>query len=251
MKKLFWKGGMLAMACMLPVLAWSGSFRVAPIKVYFEPGKTSAIVKIVNDDKENLKLELDVKQWHQGTATGEDLLTDTKDVIFFPKMLEIEPGKEKIVRIGYRGKPSAIEQAYRLFVKELPVIKPGETALKFALRIGAPVFVKPLQTKVALSVESAEVSGGKLHVWVKNSGNSHAMVKKILAAGVNAAGANSLNAETGGWYVLAGVTREFIVELPEKDCGKTSHIKVDVQEDGNSTTSDIQLKAGQCKAAKG
>jgi len=251
-KNTLWMIGLIMlMLALSPGWAAAGSFRVSPIKVYFEPGITSTTVKVTNDDKENLKLELDIKQWRQDGATGKDLLTDTKDMIFFPRMLEIEPGKEKIIRVGFRGKPSPGEQTYRLFVKELPVIKPGETALKFALRVGVPVFVKPLQAKSELSVEHAEVSGGALHVRVKNSGNSHAVVKKVLVSGTDAKGRDSLQAETGGWYVLAGATREFIVDLPEKDCRKTSRIRIDVQEEGNSTTSDIHPKANQCKADKG
>jgi len=251
MQKACWKRVFLVLALILPTLAWSGSFRVVPIKVYFEPGKTSTTVKIINEGKENLKLELDVKQWHQGDATGKDLLADTKDIIFFPKMLEIEPGKDKIIRVGFRGELSANEQAYRLFVKELPVIKPGEMALKFALRLGMPVFVKPLQAKAALTVASAKVSAGKLVVRVKNVGNSHALVKKVLASGMDAAGKDSLNAEVGGWYVLAGATREFIIDLPEKECAKTSRVNIDVQDAGKGVISNVQVKAGQCKAAKG
>jgi len=238
-----------ALALMLPAVVSAGSFRVVPIKVYFEPGMTSTVVKIVNEDEASLKLELDVNRWSQGQVRGEDQLTETKDLVLFPKMLEIGPGKEKIVRVGFRGKPSAGEQTYRLFVKELPVSKPGELALKFALRIGVPVFVKPMQPKREISIASAEVAGGKLHVRVKNSGNTHTVVNKVQASG--AAAKDALSAEAGGWYVLAGATREFTVDLPEKACAKTDLIHVDVQASGGSIKADVQVDAGQCKAVKG
>jgi len=248
MKKLLWKGVAIAIILLLPGLALSGSFRVVPIKVYFEPGNTSATVKIVNEDKENLKLELDVQKWLQSTDKGADELSDSKDIIIFPKMLEIEPGKDKIVRLGYRGKPAAKEQTYRLFVKELPVIKPGEMALKFALRIGVPVFVKPLQPKTELTIAGATVSGGKLLVRVSNHGNTHALVTGIMALGESAAGAKTLTAESAGWYVLAGATREFVVNLPAKDCVKTKVIHLEVKQDAKSFKSEVSVSGDQCRA---
>ncbi len=239
-----------ALALVLPALAWSGSFRVVPIKVYFEPGITSATVKIVNEDSENLKLELDAQKWRQSQGSGADELSDSKDLIIFPKMLEIEPGKEKIVRLGYRGKPAAKEQTYRLFVKELPVIKPGEMALKFALRIGVPVFVKPLQAKTKLAIAKTEISDGKLLVWVSNHGNSHAMVTGIQAAGETADGIKTLAADASGWYVLAGATRKFIVSLSEKECAKTKVVHLEVKQDTKSFKSEVSVSSNQCHSPR-
>ena len=251
MKSILYQGSVLVLVLLMPALAWSGSFRVVPIKVYFEPGKTSTVVKIVNEDQESLMIELDARKWSQDKVKGTDVLKKTKDLILFPKMLEIPPGKEKIVRVGYRGTPTASEQTYRIFVKELPVTKPGETALKFALRVGVPVFVKSIQPTKQLSIASTEVSDGKLQVRIKNSGNSHAVVGKVQAVGKDKSGKDSFSAESGGWYVLAGATREFTVGLPEKGCRKSSSINIDVKEGSNSIKSDVQVKAAQCKAVKG
>lgn len=226
--------------------ALAGSFKVVPIKVYLDAKAKTTVVKVTNDSDEKVTVQLDAKAWAQG-PDGRDVYTDTKDIIFFPKIADIKPGEERIIRVGYKGKPSATERTYRLFIQELPVTKPGEIALKFALRFAVPVFIAPPTEKTDRSIAGVELKDGSVNVRVKNNGNKHFIVSKIKAAGHKGSGKEVFNTETGGWYVLAGVTKSYSVDVPEAECKKSKTIKVSVEVGKESMSSELKVASALCK----
>jgi len=150
--------------------------------------------------------------------------------VFFPRIVTLEKGEEKSFRIGYEMKsPVDVEKTYRLFLRELPVIKPGEKVLKVALRLAIPVFISPKKKSPKIAVEGVELSQGKVSVTVKNSGNSHALVEKLTVAGADEKGAAVFKKEAPGWYVLPGAKKTFTIDIPEEECRKTRSIRVAVK----------------------
>ncbi|MFC1855474.1 molecular chaperone [Thermodesulfobacteriota bacterium] len=210
----------------MPLHAFAGSFKTVPLKLYMEAKTKSTNLKIVNTSEETLNLQLKSVKWTQN-ENGQDNYEPTKDILFFPKMLTIEKGDSQIVRVGYKGKQVITdEQTYRLFVKELPVAKPGEQVLKMALNIGLPVFIKPAEGTIKMSLEEAKLANDMLVVKIKNSGTSHFVVSKVHATGFDASGSESFKAEQPGWYVLPGISKYFSVKIPRDGCLNTSDIKI-------------------------
>jgi fimbrial chaperone protein len=224
----------------------AGSFTVSPVKLHFNFKTKTTVIRITNNNDEKVTVQLDAKEWSQDEP-GPDIYQQTKDIVFFPKIITIEKKEERIIRVGYQGNESAAtEKTYRLFLDELPVTKPGEMALRFALRVAVPIFISPLKEIKKPSIEKVKLLEGKLAVKVKNSGNIHFIVGEITAIGLDSLGKEVFKKDVNGWYVLAGVARTFDIDIPEEDCIKADKIKVTVGVERTSMRDDLFLDQSQC-----
>lgn len=214
----------LALALAAP--AHGGTFRVTPVKVYLEPRANSASVTVTNDGTEAVTVQIEARRWTQGGANGDDVYTPTDEILFFPKMATLPPGAERVIRVGLRGPRETRERTFRLFVRELPVQAPGETTVKLALNLGIPIFVKPQKELVEWELEAASLSEERLRILVRNKGNTHVAVARLVANGIGDQGEVFVR-EVGGWYALAGGARRFVVVIPVEDCRKARAIRIE------------------------
>lgn len=236
----------LATAVLLIPSGALAGFRVVPIKIYLDANTRTTVLKVTNDGDEKATVQVEAFEWGQD-AQGKDVYLPTKELVFFPKITDIEKGEEKIIRVGYEGKmKEPVEKTYRLFLQELPVSKPGEVAVKMAIRMGLPVFIKPVKETRAKAIEGMELSGGDLMVRVSNSGNTHLIVTKILVKGFNEAGAETFARETSGWYVLAGKTGSYTVPISRDECLRSRSLKAQVEADSRATDKTIEISQAMC-----
>jgi len=226
-----------------PVMA--SSFKAMPLRLYLNSKDNTEVLKVVNEGNEKVTVQVSVKSWSQD-GSGKDEYSDTDQLIVFPKMTSIEAGAEKVFRVGYRGGEVVDEKTYRIFVQELPVNKPGATALKFALNLSLPVFVAPKVVKSEWEIKSLKVEGGEIKVEVKNYGNRHLMVKKITTNGVDRSGKNIFSNEKSGWYTLSGSSREYVVEMPLKDCMLAEKVKVEVSSKSETKQQEARVTRTMC-----
>ena len=56
----------------------------------------------MNEGEDKITVQLNAKSWDQDDQ-GTDNYSETRDIVFFPKILEVEPATERIIRIGYQG----------------------------------------------------------------------------------------------------------------------------------------------------
>jgi fimbrial chaperone protein len=217
-----------------------------PTKLFVDAQVKTAVLKIVNEGDEKVAIQLDAKRWRQDES-GKDVYDATGDIIFFPKILNIEKGQTQIIRIGFQGAQKPGEETYRLFLQELPVIKPGEMALKFALTLSIPVFVKPLKEAPAdWSAEPSVLSEETLRVKVKNNGNRHISVSKIKVVGLDEAGVEVFKGESAGWYTLSGTAKIFPVSISFEDCLKAKTIQVATSVDKETKTFRLNVEKEMC-----
>lgn len=228
--------------------AHAGSFKVAPIKLFYDAKAKSAVLRVHNTDREKATLQLEAFKW-TNSEDEQDQYTPTSDIVFFPKILVLEKDEEKIVRVGYRGEPEKNERTYRLYLEELPVSKSGETAIKTVLRLGVPIFIAPIAPQRIGWVDKIELRAGVLGVTVKNIGNQHLLVTKLKASAVNSADTETFAKEVGGWYVLPGVARTFYIDFPKEACEKSKTVKLTIQvEQHANLTAESELDPAQCRA---
>jgi fimbrial chaperone protein len=238
---------LLILLLLFPIQAIAGSFKVIPIKLFFDAKTSSAVLRLLNEGDEKVTVQLNAMIWSQD-ENGEDRYEPAKDIIFFPKIADIDKGGERIVRVGYQGPKSGTrEKTYRLFLQELPVSKPGETALRLVLKLAVPIFIAPAKEIKERVIEKTELSSGRVLVKVKNGGNAHFIVSKIKAAGLDVSGAEVFSKEIGGWYVLAGAFRIFTIDIPEKECLKASLIKITAEAEGSGMDAQLNVNPVQCK----
>jgi fimbrial chaperone protein len=115
-----------------------------------------------------------------------------------------------------------------------------------AIRMGLPVFVEPEKKLKDRKIEKLQLADGSLMVTIKNSGNSHFVVSKIKAKGRDESHTEVFTKEAGGWYVLAGATKTFAVDVPKEDCLKATEIKAEAEVEKDVIASSLKVDTNQC-----
>jgi fimbrial chaperone protein len=191
----------LACAGLSPERAVAGSLRVGPTRLDLSVRHPVVVLEVQNTGGSAALAQLDTFAWRQ--AGGGDLLEPTADIIVTPTVMELAPGETRLVRVGLRQANAAeVERSYRLFVREVPT--EGGPALRFALRIGVPVFALAAQAGVV----PADLGwrwmppdvGGCTGVQVINSSGRH---ERILAGEIVSAAGEVLWRSSEPVYVLA------------------------------------------------
>ncbi len=217
--------------------ASGAEFSVSPIRVEFDRTTRTSSVNVRNDGDRPLRAQVTLSEWTQD-GDGRDVYSESKDLVFFPKLLNVDPGKEAVVRIGVRSLPAAVEKAYRLYVEEMPDPSPeGGARVNVRVRFGVGVFVQPPAKSIRAEIVALDVRDGTVHVPVRNTGSVSFRVDKVVLCGTRASG-EPLSREIGGWYVLAGATRPFQARLAEEEC--RGLVRIDVE----ATGTDVKMEAG-------
>lgn len=204
-----------------------------PTKLFLAGGKKTEVLKVNNEGDDKVTIQVEAVKWSQGEG-GKDIYEPTEDIVFFPKIFTVEKGKEWLLRVGAKSqKIETKEAAYRIFLQEIPVSRPGESQLTLALRLSIPVFIKQAKEVKEWAIEKVELSEGMLLIKIKNGGNSHISVSKMKAMGLDASNQEVFKKEEAGWYVLPGVVRTFGLKIPWKECLNSTAIKI-VAEVGES-----------------
>jgi fimbrial chaperone protein len=216
---------------LLPVTARAGDWRVSPIRLDLGRDAKSGAVTVANDADERLQVQMKAFEWTQD-AEGKDRYEETGEILFFPRLMILEPKEEKILRAGIRVPAAAKEKAFRLFIEEIPGPRKAEGVnVAVAIRFGVPIFVKPLKEEARGEVGTMTLSAGALLVPVNNTGNVHFIVQSVLVRGRNGAGEEIFSRELGGWYLLAGVSRGYTTTIPPGTCGNMAVIEAEVKTD--------------------
>ena len=212
--------------------AHAGSFSVAPYRVHLDQDHPSAVVKVRNQGDGTAVVQITAVKWSQD-PDGVDRYEPSTDLVLFPKIVEIDEGLEKSVRIGLPV-PNRTDQelAMRVYFEQLPVPRPGASELRVGLKVGVPVFFTPRGALPEPRIETVDLPQDTLLVRVRNQGNTYFMASKLAAHGVDSAGATTFVREQDGWYVLAGAARLFRLRLEpeERARSKTIHVSVTIED---------------------
>lgn len=226
----------LLLAALSAAPARAANFDVAPTLLTLSDKAASATLVITNRAPEALRFQVSAFAWKQ-RADGEMILEATSDIVFFPAMLSLRPKEARQIRIGAKVKPGSVERSYRLFVEELPPValnaQEQSNSVRVLTKMGLPIFVQATAPKVTPSLTPLQVNGRALTFSVKNSGNTHMRVQKILVA-AKSAGKTVHSEEVPGWYVLAGGVRTYSVKLPDAACSPATSLEVQMQSENGS-----------------
>lgn len=170
--------------------AWgSATLGIYPVRVDLTPDKKIGEVTIRNKGENEVKAQIYAKTWDMD-ENGKFIETDTGDFVFFPRLLTIPGGEDKVLRVGYNGDFPPIEKPYRLYIQELPEIKTSKqettkmnTSFNFLLKLSVPVFVRPSNDPEPIQAEILGIAPeeGDLKIKLRNAGTRTFMLKKISA----------------------------------------------------------------------
>lgn len=233
-------------AVLLPGSLFGAEFSVSPIRIEFDRATRTSALTIRNDGTDKLQAQVTLSEWTQDEA-GKDVYTDSKELVFFPKLLTVEPGAEATVRIGVRNLPPAVERTYRLFVEEIPAPrKEGGAQVNVRVRFGVGIFVRPPVESFQGEIVGLYAEKRNLQVPIRNTGTLSFKVDKVDLCVTRKAGESVLK-EIGGWYVLAGATRTFQVALTPAECRGLVRLDAVVEGEKVHLAAGLDVGDGACE----
>ena len=224
----------------------AGSFKVFPLRLDLDQKTKTTLFKISNTGDQAVTIQLESALWFQDDS-GEDQYKPTSDIVFFPKIVKVAKGEQRIIRIGYRGGPAnRTEKSYRIFAQELPERSEKSGNLSFALRFSVPIFVHGKNNIAKPQIADAKMKNGSLSVRMKNVGGEHLIVKSVSVSGKTSSGQEVFTESAGGWYVLPNSIRDFLVNLPEEPCVKAKKLDFSVQIADKFYSNSIPVNVTEC-----
>lgn len=186
---------------------------VAPTTITLAPGTQNSSLRVRNTGEIPVSIQVSLVAW---TQDGRDRYKPSKNLAYFPKLLSLEAGASRTIRIGRLPEtpdgqiaPNGSEKAYRLAVRELPDMSRRDAPVQFSTRIRVPVFVQNGAPHQEWHIDSLEI-GETPVVTVKNMGNRHIRVKDIIVSGIGSDGRSVAETTLNGWRILSGGTFKFI-----------------------------------------
>jgi fimbrial chaperone protein len=225
--------------CFSPGAAQANAFDVSPVTITLNAQSTSAMVTVTNRGTEAMRFHVSAFSWQQN-ANGEMVLNPTTDVVFFPAMLALNPKEARNLRIGINVKPGAIEKTYRVFVQELPpaVTTENPGVVRVLTKMGIPIFVQPAAPTAKPVLSDLAVQGNKFTFKLTDAGSKHLRLKKLVVSATNN-GKVLHTKEIDPWYVLAGGTHTYVVELPADVCKALKSVQVEVDSDSGAAKASL------------
>jgi fimbrial chaperone protein len=234
--------------------ALAADFQVQPTTLDLGGSVKSGAFSVINNGNEKIDLQISVKEWSQD-AGGKDVYEDTKDIVFFPKIMSVEPFGQRAIRIGVKAPPSQMEKTYRLFVEEIPSPKKTpdvklegniRAGLTIAFRFSTPIFVKPVRPQENYVIEGVEMSKGTVRAIVKNTGNVHIKLRAVTFSGKAVDGKELYSKEFAGWYILHGLSLPYEAAVPQELCGKLAAVDVSAQTENIDIHGTLNVQKNMC-----
>jgi fimbrial chaperone protein len=244
----------LSVVVMAPSRALAGNFSISPTSLELRGGAKSGAFSIINSGSEKLNCQIEVKEWSQG-ADGKDVYSEAKDIVFFPKIMTVEPNEQRAVRVGVKGPPSMKEKTYRLFIEEIPSQEKAEAGkpsgkitagLTIAFRYATPIFVKPVKQEEGAVIDGVALSKGIVTATVRNTGNIHIKLLSVAFRGKARDGRELFSRDAAGWYILHGMSRRYESAVPKEVCKDLATIDVVAQAENFTVNGTLNVQGKAC-----
>jgi fimbrial chaperone protein len=235
--------------CIFGFLFWSttepadaSALRVAPVSIELSEPARTATVRIRNEGKTPVTVQMRVFEWTQNN--GEDRLSKTRDVVISPPITELLPKREYVIRIIRISKrPVKEEENYRLLIDELPG-KPsrGKASVSLLIRKSLPI-----------RIAGAEIAPGQLE-WavLKKRGKTELTAKNTSGQRIKISGLKVLSADDRqllhlkglSGYVLGGSFKRWILPSNAGKLGLGQTIRISGKTDTGRINSHASVQAG-------
>jgi fimbrial chaperone protein len=232
--------------------AIAADFQVQPMTMDLGAREKSGVFSVINKGNDKIDFQVSVQEWNQDEK-GKDVYVDTKEIVFFPKVMTVEANSQRAIRIGLKTPPSAKEKTFRIFVQEIPTPKKtdGEAkkinaGLTIAFRFSMPIFVKPLKPQEIYVIDKIEMSKGTAKAIVKNTGNVHVKLRAVTFSGKATDGKELFSKEVAGWYILNGLSFSYEAAVPKEICGQLAKIEVSAQTENDNIKGMLNVQRNMC-----
>lgn len=222
----------LGLCLVLPVgAARAAGFDISPTRVILAPESRAQTLRLHNGSGEPVSFEVTVRRWRMGPKGDwklEDLSGSTALVVH-PLAFTVEAGQTQLIRVGLARSPDAgPEQAYRLFVRELPARSgaKGVPSVGVLTQLSLPVFVSDGQARAQLAIEPGRIEQGRWHYLIRSGDSAHLDPKKFSLRLFDAQGRQLSSQDVMHGYVLAGAVLPVDVKLEPLACAKAERFEL-------------------------
>ena len=236
----------LLLAGALATSAEGAKWHVSPIRLELGRQAKSGSVTVTNDTDEPMQVQMTAMEWTQD-GKGKDRYEETQDLVFFPKIMELKGKEARVIRAGIRVPAAKTEKTYRLFIQEIPLPgKPRGTNVAIAIRFGLPIFVRPVREEEKGEIGPTGLERGTVRTEVHNRGNVHFAIRSVVVKGIDPGGEPVFEKELNGWYLLAGASRSYSLEIPGDECKRVATFEVSVKTDRFPLETSISGDTSRC-----
>jgi fimbrial chaperone protein len=236
---------LIAAVCflLLPPCTMAGSLLVGPTRLDLSVRRPIAVLEVQNTGDQATLAQLDAFAWTQAGTV--DVYDATNDLITTPLVINLAPGETRLVRIGLREpNQTPVERSYRVYVREVPPADNPESGLRFAVRIGVPIFATPADSRSGTFVR---VSDGLTWRWLPDLhgcasvqvANPSARHDRLLTAQMLSRSGEVLWQASEPVYVLAGSKRAVLPALCPPSLQEAATLRVVTE----SHTMDFPVEA--------
>lgn len=217
--------------------ARAGSFQVNPVNIELVPGRRTTEINVRNADDRPVSVRLRLYRWTQ--VEGEDVYSETNDLVASPPIFTIPANGTQLVRIGPRGQSA--RGAYRVVLEEIPGKAQG-TGVRVALRLNLPLYIVTDRASVpALSWSAWRNGTGEVVIEARNNGARHSQI--IELGTVDQSGNFATLSKQMGVVLPMGSTKRWKVgKQPELVTGSTLRLTI---QDGLGQTSHAAVTLQQ------
>lgn len=217
----------------------------------------SELLTLQNRSDTAMNMELSAFSWDQ-SATSDQKLDPTDDLIFFPSVFSLQPGEVQLVRVGSTVPPGLTEKTYRVLLHELPATTASaapKTGVKSSVAVlvstYVSVFILPTTLIGGESIDGLAMKGGQITFQVKNDGNVHIGAQRFTVKGLGASGKEVFKHQYLGGFVLAQKSREYKVPVPDAQCHDIESVSVEYPFQRPAGIIDLKFDTLKAQAAVG
>lgn len=233
--------GILLAACAIAP-AFASDFSVSPVRVELRQGALSETITVMNHATDRLRVSVKLMEWTQDEQ-GNDVYKDSGDIVYFPRQLEVEAEARRLIRVGAKTPAGPTERTYRVFIEEQPEPSPEgrNTQIAVYFRFGVPIFLPPAVPRLQADVGEPSMDKGKLSLQVRNGGNQHFRVVRIIVSD-----GGSHQQEIAGWYSLAGAQKTYTLDIPPEICRRAKTLNVTLEGEGVRADRKLDVDPARC-----
>ena len=155
----------------------AASFGLAPIGLTIAAGELSGSIVVTNTGTEDVVIQARPYAW---TQNGEELRTETRELVINPPIFKLAAGEQQLVRIASRAAPpQQIERAYRVVFSEVPAGSQAEPGFHIRVAMDIPLFVEAVVRSSAQLAWRFERSANRGRLLVDNTGGRHFRLRDV------------------------------------------------------------------------
>src|SRR5271165_4015328 len=202
---------------------------LSPTRLTIARSGSSTDLTISNGGTKPVRFSVHAFHWAQ-TASGDQQLSPTDDLIVYPQSFTIDPLDRRFIRVGFTGPLQPSEQSYRLVISELPPFdEKSTTGVGIAMlgRYSVPVFILPVNVQIHGEFQQVALQNARLTFALVASGTVHLQPSVVRVRALDARGATLFEEKIEAWYVLPGQPRIFSLAFPASACARVERVTFD------------------------